>query len=126
MHTAKVTFAILLSIFLLGSCLNKKNELSISSKNFEEEIALQQNLQFTFDKDLYPDSLLQRWDSTAYIVFTTKVQGMFKWNSSSELVFSPLAMPEMTSGKCIGTLMINISEAQFREKNYCSHQLTLC
>lgn len=89
MHTAKVTFAILLSILLLGSCRNKKNELSISSKNFEEEIALQQNLQFTFDKDLYPDSLLQRWDSTAYIVFTPKVQGMFKWNSSSELVFSP-------------------------------------
>lgn len=89
MNTAKATFAILLSIILLSSCRNKKNELNLSSQNFQEEIELQQNLQFTFDKDLYPDSLLQQWDSTAYIVFTPKVQGMFRWNSASELVFSP-------------------------------------
>lgn len=87
-YTTK-TFLALFSLLLLSACHNKKNELGISSKNFEEEIQLQQNLQFTFDKDLYPDSLLQRWDSTAYIVFTPKVQGMFKWNAASELIFSP-------------------------------------
>lgn len=80
---------LLSSIILFSSCQNKKNQLRISSKNFEHEIQLQQNLQFTFDKDLYPDSLLQRWDSTPYIVFSPKVAGMFKWNSPSELVFSP-------------------------------------
>lgn len=81
--------AVICSIVFLCSCGNKKNELNVSNKNFEEEIALQQNLQFDFDKDLMPDSLLQRWDSTAYITFEPKVQGMYKWNAASQLVFSP-------------------------------------
>lgn len=80
---------LLVLIIMLAACHGKKNEVSVTSRNFENEVDLQQNLQFNFNKDLYPDSLLQHWDSTPYIEFTPKVKGMFKWNSSSELIFSP-------------------------------------
>lgn len=83
------------SIFLIGclffciSCNTTKNELIVNHKNFDGEIEQQQNLVFNFNKDIYPDSLLQSWDSTDYVEFTPAIKGMFKWNSSSELVFSP-------------------------------------
>lgn len=83
------------SIFLIGclffcmSCNTTKNELTVNYKNFNGEIEQQQNLVFSFNKDIYPDSLLQSWDSTNYVEFTPAVKGAFKWNSSNELVFSP-------------------------------------
>ncbi|HVZ97259.1 MAG TPA: MG2 domain-containing protein, partial [Chitinophagaceae bacterium] len=76
-------------LFFSISCRTAKNELTVSHQNFEGEIEQQQNLIFTFDKDIYPDSLLQKWDSTAYIEFTPAVKGAFKWNSSNEIMFSP-------------------------------------
>ena len=72
----------------LCACHNKKNEITVT-RNFEDEVQQQQNLVFNFNRDIYPDSLTQRWDSTAFIEFTPKVAGSFKWNSSSELSFSP-------------------------------------
>jgi len=45
---------------------------------------------FTFNKDIYPDSLLQYRDSTAYIQFSPAIKGAFKWNSSCELLYSPV------------------------------------
>jgi len=57
--------------------------------NFKDEIEEQQNLVFQFNRDIYPDSLLNIWDSTAYIEFQPKVAGSFRWNQSNELVFSP-------------------------------------
>ncbi len=83
------------SIFLIGylffcmSCNTTKNKLAVSYKNFSGEIEQQQNLVFAFNKDIYPDTLLQSWDSTDYVEFKPAVKGMFKWNSSSELTFSP-------------------------------------
>ena len=47
------------------------------------------NLVFRFNKSLYPDSLINNWDSTAYISFEPKIQGRFRWNGPDELVFSP-------------------------------------
>jgi len=78
-----------LFLLLLAACQGAKNEVKVTSRNFEDEIEQQQNLEFNFNKDIYPDSLLQHWDSTEYIEFTPKIKGMFKWNSSSQLVFSP-------------------------------------
>jgi alpha-2-macroglobulin len=79
--------SILIGCLFLCACQNR-NSLKVKS-NFEDEIEQQQNLVFSFAKDIYPDSLLHKWDSTAYIEFTPKVRGSFQWNSSSELVFSP-------------------------------------
>ncbi len=88
----RLTFILIGSLFLcLGttiSCSNK-GELQVISKNFESEIEQQQNLTFSFNKDLYPDSLLGTWDSAAYLDFSPAVKGLFKWNSPNELVFSP-------------------------------------
>ncbi|MBC7554595.1 MAG: alpha-2-macroglobulin family protein [Taibaiella sp.] len=88
-----MTFINRLTFFLIGclflcSC-GSKNELEIASRNFESEIELQQNLVFLFNKDIFADSLLGIWDSTTYINFSPAVKGKFKWNTKSELVFSP-------------------------------------
>ncbi|RYD57585.1 MAG: alpha-2-macroglobulin family protein [Sphingobacteriales bacterium] len=71
----------------VGAC-KQKNGIDIKMKT-GEEVEVQQNLLFGFDKDIFPDSLLNTWDTTAYIEFTPKVQGSFRWNSSNELMFSP-------------------------------------
>lgn len=83
------SFAVLmLGAIFLASC-SSGNKIEVRSRNFDTEVDQQQNLVFSFNKDLYPDSLLQRWDSTAYIEFSPSVKGAFKWSSSSELQFSP-------------------------------------
>jgi len=67
------------------------NDLAITSKNFDSQIDLQQNLVLEFSAPLVPDSLLNTWDSTRYVKFTPAVQGSFKWTSPTTLVFSPSA-----------------------------------
>jgi uncharacterized protein YfaS (alpha-2-macroglobulin family) len=76
------------ALFFASACKNK-NRLELVARNFDKEVEQQQNLIFTFNKELVPDSLLQRWDSTAIIEFSPAVRGAFKWTSSSELMFSP-------------------------------------
>lgn len=78
----------LIVCILISACTTSKSDLEVSTR-FSDEVALQQNLNFVFNKDIYPDSLLYRWDSTEYLSLEPKVEGLFKWNSSSELVFSP-------------------------------------
>ncbi|WP_192822838.1 alpha-2-macroglobulin [Rufibacter sp. LB8] len=92
--TATFTRALLqgLALFVLlatFSCRGKSDELALEQKNFEQEIAQEQNLVFTFDKRLVADSLLNQWDTVPYIKFTPKVEGKFKWAGPDELVFSP-------------------------------------
>ena len=88
----RLTIVVIGGLFLcLGtiySC-NQKGDLRVVSRNFESEVEQQQNLIFTFNKDVYPDSMLGNWDSTVYIDFSPAVKGLFKWNSSNEVVFSP-------------------------------------
>ena len=79
-----------LAVLLLTSC-TKKNEVNVTNHNFDKEVEQQQNLVFTFDKDLVPDSLLNRWDTLPFIRFTPDVKGKFRWNTPKELMFSPLA-----------------------------------
>ncbi|MFC6998898.1 alpha-2-macroglobulin family protein [Rufibacter roseus] len=79
----------LICLLLTFSCRGKSDELRLEQKNFEAEIAQEQNLVFTFDKKLVPDSLLNRWDTVPYLTFSPKVEGKFKWASPDELVFSP-------------------------------------
>ncbi|MCU0353049.1 MAG: alpha-2-macroglobulin family protein [Cytophagales bacterium] len=72
---------------LLLSC--KGNRLEISGRNFQDEVAQQQNLMFTFSHDLVGDTLVGKWDSTHYIEFEPKVRGKFRWTAANELTFSP-------------------------------------
>lgn len=76
-------------LLIASACHTTKNELEVVTRNFSGEIALQQNLQFNFNKDVWPDSLTNRWDSTAFVEIAPAVKGMFQWKSPSELIFSP-------------------------------------
>ena len=95
---SKSIFIFLVAITLLASC--KKNVVNLSTTNFSEEIPSLGNLIFTFDKSLVPDSILNQWDSAAYIQFEPKIEGKFRWESNSVLVFSPLRdLPPSTNFK---------------------------
>ncbi len=85
--TRSLLFAATLLIILTGCSDN--DQLKVNEDAFKGHIDKLQNLHFSFNKDIYPDSLLGQWDSTEYVTFTPDVEGSFKWNSSSELVFSP-------------------------------------
>lgn len=80
-------FLSILLLFLLAACGG--NQVKITNKNFDAEVSQQQNLLFTFNKELAQDSLLEKWDTTAYIKFSPNVRGKFKWVSKNELLFSP-------------------------------------
>ncbi len=68
------------------------------------EVAPLENLSFRFNKPLAPDSLLNQWDSTEYIVFNPRIPGRFRWEQADRLVFSPSApLPPATSFKGILT-----------------------
>lgn len=71
----------------LSSC--KRNYVSLDFTNAKGEVPQLSNLVFRFDKSLYPDSLINNWDSTDYISFSPKIQGRFRWNGPDELIFSP-------------------------------------
>jgi alpha-2-macroglobulin len=72
------------------SCSKLGSEVSVTNRNFEDEIQLAQNLVFTFNKDLVPESDLNTWDGTQYIEIEPKIEGKFQWTSRNELVFSPV------------------------------------
>ncbi len=71
----------------LSAC--KTNGVALDYTNAKGEVPQLTNLVFRFDKSLYPDSLINNWDSTVYISFEPKIDGRFRWNSPDELVFSP-------------------------------------
>ncbi|WP_114781259.1 alpha-2-macroglobulin family protein [Botryobacter ruber] len=79
---------LLVLLFTYG-CGGKSDELQLTNRNFEQEIAREQNLVFTFDKELVPATQLNKWDTTAYLLFTPRVKGRYKWSAPNELVFSP-------------------------------------
>lgn len=66
-----------------------RNAIAVSQKNFTEEVEVQQNLIFTFDKNIVADSLVDKWNETPFIEFTPAVKGKFRWSATNELVFSP-------------------------------------
>jgi hypothetical protein len=82
---ATVAF-VMVAIFLF-SC--KRNYISLESTNAKGEVPQLGNLVFRFNKSVYPDSLLNNWDSTEYISFQPKIPGRFRWNGPDELIFSP-------------------------------------
>lgn len=78
-----------LSLALVLSECSKLNEVAVSSLNFEDAVALTQNLVFTFNKDLVREADLNSWESAPYVEFSPKIEGKFKWTAPNELVFSP-------------------------------------
>ncbi len=94
----KKTLTALALVALLASC--NKNKVNLIETTAKEEVPSLGNLTFTFDKNLAPDSLLGKWDTTEYIKFTPLIAGRFRWENANELIFSPEGeLPPATSFK---------------------------
>lgn len=68
-----------------------RNAVVLTESNAKGEIQQLQNLVFRFNKNLVPDSLLNRWDSIPYVEFEPAIKGRFRWEHGDELIFSPAA-----------------------------------
>jgi alpha-2-macroglobulin len=84
------TFASLfaVAVIVLFSC--SRSFVNLDYTNAKGEVPQLGNLTFRFSKSLMADSLLNIWDSAAYISFEPKIPGRFRWESPDQLVFSPL------------------------------------
>jgi uncharacterized protein YfaS (alpha-2-macroglobulin family) len=74
-------------VTLFISC--NRNAVKLAETNAKGEVQPLQNLVFRFNKQLVPDSLLNRWDSTNYVEFEPNIRGRFRWEHGDELIFSP-------------------------------------
>lgn len=93
MYTFKKVLFIAASILLLTSChkYTPENAVRCVMTNFEDEIENNQNLVFTFNKELLKnDSMVDKWLDEDLIKISPNVPGRCKWTSARELVFSPL------------------------------------
>lgn len=111
-------FVLVISSTLFLSC-DPSGGLELKKEHFANPIEQQQNLVFAFNKDIYPDSMLNKWDTLEYVSFTPDVAGSFKWNSSSELVFSPAKgfLPETEYEAKINDAVTSFSSKQYRLKD---------
>jgi len=75
-------------VLFFASCSNK-NSLNLSETNCRDEVPVLGNLSFVFDKNLAPDSALNRWTDFKYIEFKPAIAGKFQWKNPNELIFSP-------------------------------------
>lgn len=80
-----------LSIIILGitSCNSDRNLIAIDSTNFEDEISVTQNLEFTLNQHLFNDTLFDKWVDAELLTIEPKVAGKFKIVSSDKITFSP-------------------------------------
>jgi alpha-2-macroglobulin len=105
MYYSKKLIILIFGLFIL-SCsrfYTPKDGVRCVLTNFEEEIENNQNLVFTFNKELLKDdSLIDKWLDEDLISITPNVPGRCKWTSTRELVFSPLeAFPAATDFKVV-------------------------
>jgi len=94
MSAKKILFSVFVLVVLsisFYSCDRFRDHIALRSKNFVDVVSLRQNLVFTFSGDVVPDSMLNKWIDKPLIRFSPEVPGRFKYTSSNELVFSPLA-----------------------------------
>ncbi|MCD4680081.1 MAG: hypothetical protein K8S00_06820, partial [Bacteroidales bacterium] len=73
---------------ILFSCSGKKT-IKLIETNFSDEISQHQELDFIFNIDIVPDSIINIWDTIQYIEFEPEVKGKFMWTYPNQLVFSP-------------------------------------
>jgi alpha-2-macroglobulin len=75
--------------FIFAGC-NPNGNLKVTEVNFPDgEVQTQQAIVFTFNKDLVPDSIMHKWDSSAYMDIQPAVRGVYEWLSPNQLSFSP-------------------------------------
>lgn len=105
MRTAKTCLAVCFMLFL--SACSHKNKVSLLDTSARDEVPSLGNLRFTFDKNLAPDSVLNRWDTTQFVQFSPNIPGRFRWENANELIFSPEnELPPATTFKADVTQLI--------------------
>jgi alpha-2-macroglobulin len=106
LHLLFVTAA----VTLFAAC--NRNAVNLADTNAKGEVQPLQNLSFRFSKQLVPDSLLNRWDSTAFVEFEPNIRGRFRWEHGDELIFSPAEpmSPATTYKATIGSEMLTYSK----------------
>lgn len=94
-------------VTLILSC--NRNAVKLSDTTAKGEVQPLQNLVFRFNKQLVPDSLLNRWDSLPYVEFEPKISGRFRWEHGDELIFSPSSplSPATTYKATIGSEVLS-------------------
>ncbi len=81
---------------IVVSC--NRNAVRLDRTNAKGEVPQLGNLTFHFSHALVGDSMLNRWDSAAYIRFEPAIEGRFRWEQADLLVFSPAKpLPPATS-----------------------------
>lgn len=86
---ARSCFAAFMLLFLFSCNLTDKNRIAISATNFKDEIPATQNLQFTFNRNVVADSLLNIWLSGDIISFDPPMEGNFRFIANDKVEFSP-------------------------------------
>lgn len=109
-------FSLILVLFSLAACNRKSVVLEYTNAN--KEVAPLQNLVFRFNKNLAADSLLNRWDSSAYISFEPAIPGKFRWEQGNVLVFSPAhpLLPATAYSAKLNKLLVEGTEFNSIEK----------
>ncbi len=116
---------VLVSLILLLTNCSSHRYLEIENTNFTDQIDQLQNLEFTFNKDIAPDSIIELWDSAHYIEFDPKIEGRFKWTSKKQLIFSP-SVPFAPNTDYKGTLSsmilkLNHDNSRFKDPTVSFH-----
>jgi len=94
---------LILAIIILVSC-GTGNRLEITS--FEPTGKVERLTTFTiaFDRNIAPDSLVERWTDIEFIRFSPSIAGKFKWSDNRTLIFSPdVALMPMTKYSALPT-----------------------
>lgn len=82
-------FTICTLVFCFSCRTQDANTVKLLDRNFDKEVGQATNLIFTFDKDLVGDTLINVWDTVAYIQFNPPIAGRYVWRTPNELTFTP-------------------------------------
>lgn len=82
----------IVGLFLICFCLflTSCEEVVNVKTDFKEEVKLNEHLTFMFNRDMIVDSLVGKPDSTNYINFNPKIDGIYHWKGKQTLTFIPL------------------------------------
>lgn len=86
MRAKKITLVFVL-IALFFSCSKQNNTVKVVEKNFAEEITTLNSLNFSFNKDLVPDSLVNKWIDNKFLKIKPETNGKCMWTAKNKLVF---------------------------------------
>lgn len=88
MKTKLFTFLVLV-LALTFSCSKQNNIVKVVEKNFAEEITITNSINFTFNKDLVPDSLVNMWIDDELLKIKPHTDGKYMWTAKNKFVFVP-------------------------------------